>query len=153
MDGEFALSESSAIAEYLDDVYPDPPIFPVESTLRARARQLQAWLRSDFMPIRQERPTSSIFYQQSIAPLSSDAAISVEKFCSAAAEWLSHGGEYLYGRWSIADGDLALMLNRLILNGDDVPDRLAHYASAQWRRPSVQQWVRKERPAFPEAES
>ena len=28
IDGDFALSESSAIAEYLDDAFPDPPILP-----------------------------------------------------------------------------------------------------------------------------
>ena len=56
IDRGFALSESSAIAEYLDDTFPDPPIFPPDRQHRARARQVQAWLRSDFMPIRQEPP-------------------------------------------------------------------------------------------------
>ena len=49
IDGDFALSKSSAFAEYLNDVYPDPPIFPTDPQRRARARQVQAWLRSDFM--------------------------------------------------------------------------------------------------------
>ena len=31
----------------------------------------------------------------------------------------------------IADVDLALMLNRLVLNGDEVPTRLATYAQRQ----------------------
>src|SRR6267378_7730146 len=61
IDGDFALSESSAIAEYLNEAYPDPPIFPTDLRQRARARQVQAWLRSDFMPIRQERPTPTVF--------------------------------------------------------------------------------------------
>jgi glutathione S-transferase len=61
IDGDFAVSESSAIAEYLDDAYPDPPIFPTDLQRRARARQVQAWLRSDFLPIRQERPTPTFF--------------------------------------------------------------------------------------------
>ncbi len=52
IDGDFALSESSAIGEYLNDVYPDPPIFSTDPQKRARARQVQAWPRSDFMPIR-----------------------------------------------------------------------------------------------------
>jgi glutathione S-transferase len=58
---------------------------------------------------------------------------------------LRHCGENLSDRRSIADIDLTLMLNRL-LNGDEVPARLVRYARAQWERPSVQQWVRKERP-------
>jgi len=69
IDGDFALSESSAIAEYLNDAYPDPPIFPADLHELARARQVQAWLRSDFMPIRQERPTTTIFYRPVSTPL------------------------------------------------------------------------------------
>src|ERR1700738_1269768 len=146
IDGDFALSESSAIAEYLNDAYPDPPIFPVDLQERARARQVQAWLRSDFMPIRQERPTPTIFYRPVSNPLSSAAQVSSRKLCAAASELLSHGGENLFDRWSIADVDLALMLNRLIMNGDEVTVHLVRYARTQWERPSVQRWVRKERP-------
>ncbi len=147
VDGDFALSESSAIAEYLDEAYPDPPMFPTDRQQRARARQLQAWLRSDFLPIRQERPTPSIFYgQPASAALSPAAQLSSRKLCAAACELLRHGGENLFGHWSIADVDLALMLNRLILNGDAVPAVLADYARTQWQRPSIQQWVRTERP-------
>jgi glutathione S-transferase len=147
IDGGFALSESSAIAEYLDEAFPNPAIFPTERQARARARQVQAWLRSDFMPIRQERPTPTIFYQQPVStPLSAAAQTASQKLCAAAFELLSHGGDNLCGDWSIADVDLALMLNRLIMNGDQVPLPLVRYAKAQWERPSVQGWVRRERP-------
>jgi glutathione S-transferase len=147
IDGDFALSESSAIAEYLDDAFPDPPIFPAGRQMRARARQVQAWLRSDFMPIRLERPTPTIFYRQpSSTPLSAAAQLSSRKLCAGAGELLSHGGENLFGGWSIADVDLALMLHRLIMNGDEVPHPLVRYARAQWERPSIQRWVGRERP-------
>ena len=97
IDGDFALSESSAIAEYLNDAYPNPPIFPTDLQKHARARQVQAWLRSDFMPIRQERPTTTIFYRPVSTHLSSAAQISSRKLCAAASELLSHGGENLFG--------------------------------------------------------
>jgi len=37
------------------------------------------------------------------------------------------------------------MLNRLVLNGDPVPEKLAAYARHQWQRPSVLSWVNQER--------
>src|SRR3954453_14043600 len=70
VDGDFHLSESSAITEYLDDVYPGTALYPTESKAKARARQIQAWLRSDLLPIRQERSTEVLFYRPSNAPLS-----------------------------------------------------------------------------------
>lgn len=48
--GDFALSESSAITEYLDDAFPETVVYPRDRHLRARARQVQAWLRSDLLP-------------------------------------------------------------------------------------------------------
>ena len=48
--------------------------------------------------------------------------------------------------WCIADVDLAVMLNRLVINGDEVPQHLAEYALRQWQRPTVQQWVKLQRP-------
>lgn len=146
--GEFALSESSAITEYLEEVFPQVPVYPAEPRQRARARQVQAWLRSDLMPIRQERSTLVVFYGLKGEPLSPVAEAAAHKLISAAQALLADGREYLFGEWSIADVDLAVMLNRLILNGDSVPANLVAYAQRQWQRPSVQEWVKQARPSL-----
>jgi glutathione S-transferase len=61
IDEQFTLSESSAITEYLDEAYPGARLYPHTLQARARARQIQAWLRSDLMALRQERPTEVVF--------------------------------------------------------------------------------------------
>lgn len=142
----FALSESSAITEYLDDVFPDAPLYPADPRDRAQARQIQAWLRSDLLPIRQDRSTEVVFYGPTKAALSAEAMASADKLFFAAESLLPTNAENLFGQWCIADVDLALMLNRLVLNGDPVPERLAAYARRQWQRPSVQLWVNQRRP-------
>ncbi|NVZ50380.1 glutathione transferase [Pseudomonas sp. B6002] len=147
-DGNFALSESSAICEYLEEAYPDVPVYPADLHLRARARQVQAWLRSDLLPIRQERSTLVVFYGQTMPPLSPVAQAAARKLIAAAQALLAGNPEHLFGEWSIADVDLAVMLNRLILNGDPVPAELVDYARRQWQRPSVQAWVNLQRPAL-----
>ena len=146
--GDFALSESSAITEYLEDVFPQTPVYPQELMQRAKARQVQAWLRSDLLPIRQERSTLVVFYGLKSAPLSPAAESAARKLIGAAQALLADGRENLFGQWSIADVDLALMLNRLILNGDAVPLALVKYAQRQWQRPAVQEWVKLQRPAL-----
>ena len=143
-----ALSESSAITEYLDEVFPDVPVYPTQPRQRARARQIQAWLRSDLLPIRQERSTLVVFCGAKYGPLSTQAQVAADKLIAAAQYWLAAGDDYLFGQWSIADLDLAVILNRLILNGDPVPAPLVAYAQRQWQRPSVQAWVSQARPAL-----
>lgn len=144
--GDFSLSESSAIAEYLDEVFPGTPLYPADPRQRARARQVQAWLRSDLPALRQDRTTEVLFYGPSDKPLSPAGQLAADKLFAAADALLEHGGEHLFDQWSIADVDLALMLNRLLLNGDPVPERLAVYAGKQWQQPSVQLWCGLVRP-------
>jgi len=78
--------------------------------------------------------------------LSEAARGAVEQLFSAALTLLDGRTDNLFGAWSIADVDLAMMLQRLIVLGDPVPQRLIDYATHQWRRPSVEQWILKQRP-------
>ncbi|MGA9024670.1 MAG: glutathione transferase [Steroidobacteraceae bacterium] len=142
----FALSESSAICEYLDETFPGTRLYPTDRRDRARARQIQAWVRSDLMPIRDERPTFVVFNGAKRPALSEAAGQAAEQLFSAALTLLDGRTDNLFGDWSIADVDLAMMLQRLIVLGDPVPRRLVDYASHQWRRPSVEQWILKKRP-------
>ncbi|MDA8480589.1 glutathione transferase [Citrobacter sp. Awk 4] len=140
----FELSESSAIAEYLEDRFAPPQwerIYPLDLQKRARARQIQAWLRSDLMPIREERPTDVVFAGAKKDPLSEAGKASVAKLFETAGNLLAHGKPNLFGEWCIADSDLALMINRLRLQGDEVPELLAEYAAFQWQRASVQRFI------------
>ena len=142
--GGFALSESSAISEYLDEAFPPPgrpPLYPRDLRDRARARQVQAWLRSDLMPIREERPTDVIFFGPSDRPLSDAARAAAARLFEAAGQLLAGGRANLFGDWCIADTDLALMIRRLVANGDEVPAALAGWSNLQWERASVQEWV------------
>jgi glutathione S-transferase len=144
--GDFALSESSAITEYLEETFPQISVYPQDRHLRARARQVQAWLRSDLMPIRDERSTEVIFYGSRPAPLSAAAEKAAQKLFAGADALLPVDSPNLFGAWCIADMELTLMLNRLVLNGDPVPQRLRNYATHQWERPSVIQWIELDRP-------
>ena len=142
------LSESSAIIEYLDEVFAAPDyhsVFPADVVDRARARQVQAWLRSDLMPIRTERTTAVIFFKPTPAPLSEAGRIAADKLIRVADSLIPDGAQHRFGEWCMADTDRALRLNRLVMNGDAVPEKLRAYATAQWHRPSVQLWMKQER--------
>jgi glutathione S-transferase len=140
--GDFVLTESTAITEYLEEVFPAneyTALYPKTSQDRARARQLQGWLRSDLLPLRQQRDTETVFFGKACAPLDEDGKAAAAKLISVAERLVN--GPNLFGDWCVADLDLAMMLNRLILNGDAVPQKLKDYAAGQWQRPYVQEWL------------
>ncbi len=145
--GDFSVSESSAIIEYLEDAFPAPhhlAVLPASVRGRARARQLQAWLRSDLMPLREDRPTTVIFQQPSPLPLSPSGQAAAQQLITVASSLVNDASDDLFGAWSIADIELALMLSRLVVNHDPVPAKLQAYVARQWRRPSVQAWAQHE---------
>jgi glutathione S-transferase len=144
--GELALAESSAIVEYLEEAFPAPAhaaMLPAGLRERAQARQLMAWLRSDLMALRAERSTEVVFYAPVTTPLSTAGQAAAARLIAIAQQLVK--GEHLFGQWCIADTELALVLNRLILNGDPVPEALKRYAAAQWQRDSVRQWIARSR--------
>lgn len=141
--GDFVLAESSAIVEYLEEAFPGtPPVLPRDLRARARCRQLMSWMRSDdTAAIRAERPTTTMFYERSSAPLSERAQCAADKLYRVADLVLPEGAEALFDHFSIADAELAFLLQRLILNGDDVPARLRAFADRLWQRPSIEAFV------------
>lgn len=143
--GEFWLAESSAIDEYVDEAFPPPGhprLYPEDLRQRARVRMLQAFLRSDLGPLRQERPTSTFFLgEPPEGPLGPEARASAERLFRVAERLLPPGASFVTGAFTPGDADLALMLQRLVANGDPCPERLAAYARAIFARPSVREWL------------
>jgi glutathione S-transferase len=149
--GELWLSESSAIDEYLAEVFPPPEhprLLPAAPAERARARELMAWLRSDLMPIREERATHTVFYRPSTAALSPAGQAAAAGLLAVADRLLVAGRTTLFESWCIADTDFAMMLKRLDQGGFEPSAKVRAYLDAQWSRPSVQRWVGKERAPY-----
>lgn len=144
--GDFWLAESSAIVEYLDDAFPESPrMLPKDARERARARQIMAWIRSDLLALREERPTTTMFYEPAKAPLSEAGQKAADKLVEVAELVIPDGATSLFGTFSAADADLAFMLHRLLLNGHEVPAKARAFAEAQWTRPSIRAFVVRER--------
>lgn len=155
VDGDFTLSESSAIDEYLEEAYPPPTharVLPTDLRERARARQVMAWLRSDLMPIREERSAENVFYPReqipALVPLSDAGNRAAFKLLGVADRLVPADGGPLFGAWCIADTDLAMMLQRLVKTGHEVPAKIRAYADAQWERPAVKEFCAHARPPF-----
>ncbi len=147
----FWLAESAAIVDYLEEVFPAPQYrraLPEAPKERARARMVMHWIRSDLMPVREERPTNTMFFERANKPLTPDGQAAVARLIDTASRLVPDGATTMFGAWCQADSDLAFMLQRLLLNGHEVPAKLRAFVEAQWARPSVQKWVKLERPPY-----
>lgn len=154
VDGALSVSESSAIIEYLEDKFPAPEhprVLPADLAARARARQVMAWVRSDVGALRDERSSEHVFFPPGSipapAPLSAAGQRAAEKVVRIASALVPDGGGPLFGAWSVADTDLAMMLWRLSKTGYALPAKVRAFADAEWERPSVREFVAMPRPA------
>jgi maleylpyruvate isomerase len=93
LDDGAVLAQSVAIMEYLDEIYPDPPLLPAEPLQRARVRALTQSITSDIHPINNLRVLRYL-----------EDKLGVDK--SARDSWYRHWVEVGFGaleRWLVRD--------------------------------------------------
>jgi glutathione S-transferase len=65
IDGDFSISDSSVICDYLEEAYPGPPLFPSDPKDRARARWFEEFADTRLGDLL----IWSLFYQKVVRPL------------------------------------------------------------------------------------
>lgn len=148
--GDFWLTESLAIIEYLEEVFPPPSwprMLPADPRARARARQTMAWLRFDMRPLRLERPWQMAVYPaMSQPPLSPAADRSAGELVDLTLR-LAASGEL--DDWNIAQADLAFALWRLARTHYPLPTVAQQVLDRNLVRPSILAYIEHPRPPNP----
>jgi glutathione S-transferase len=150
--GETWLTESSAIVEYLEEVFPAPEhprLLPAEPRARARARQLMSWVRFELDPLRGERPWWMAVYKNAhgeLPPLTAGTQRIVADLLDLGTR-LANAGEL--AEWHIGHVDLALSLLRLADCDPPLPEPLSRWFVDAIARPSVRAYLDHPRPPNP----
>lgn len=147
--GDLWLTESLAIVEYLEEVFPPPEharLLPADPAGRARMRQVMTWLRSDLWALRSERPWQLMVYPAPVVAMSAQAAREAEELV-ALVEWLAARGDL--AEWNLAHADLAFALMRLSSSGYALPAASQALLDANLARSSVRAYVDHARPPYP----
>jgi glutathione S-transferase len=149
--GEVWLTESNAIIEYLEDVFPPPAyprLLPAEPHARAQARQWMAFVRSDLWALRTERSWWMCVYPEPTPrPLSRDGERDSRELVNL-VDRLAGAGELDPARWNMAHADLALTLIRLGRTGYPLPERVSTFLDTAVKRPSMRAYLDHPRPPF-----
>ncbi|GGE11963.1 maleylacetoacetate isomerase [Polymorphobacter glacialis] len=109
--GEVSLTQSLAIIEYLDEVYPEPPLLPGDAVGRARVRAAAQTISSDVHPINNLRVLRYLKEELGASQLQADAW--ARHWINAGLETLERfaeqfGGRFLFGE-SMTIADVCLM--------------------------------------------
>lgn len=150
VDGELAVWDTLAIAEYLAERFPDRQLWPADVRQRARARSVCAEMHSGFGAIREhwglnieaELPEVGARVLKEQPALQADLARLIAMWTGLLAE---SGGPMLFGRFSVADAFYAPVVTRLVTYGAPVPPPVRAYMDRVLALPSVAAWCRDAR--------
>ena len=146
MDGDLAVWDSLAIAEYLAERFPQHGLWPQDRAARARARSICAEMHSGFTHLRSQCPMNIEASLPGIGALvwrdKPGVRSDVARLSRMWRELLTaHGGPLLFGGFSIPDAYFAPICMRLKTYALPLDADIASYVEAVCALPGVQAWV------------
>ncbi|MEO8310096.1 MAG: glutathione S-transferase family protein [Caldimonas sp.] len=131
VDGDVELFDSTQIFEYLEDRWPEPPLWPGSVAARAEARRLEHGSDEVFFPHVIRLMNLRATPDPVEAPEWKQARAGIEAYY-VAMETLLQGRDYLAGPFSYAD--IAFYMAQLFAARHTVPMTHAHPRLLVWRR-------------------
>lgn len=137
--------DSLAIAEYVNEQFADGSLWPGEARQRGLARAVSAEMHAGFSALRQQMPMNCRAHNRSVdidRALEADIGrvLSIWTECRQAR---SESGDWLFGRFSIADAMFAPVVIRFHGYRVDLPPPAREYVDAVLRDADVAQWIRE----------
>jgi glutathione S-transferase len=145
-DGELAVWDTLAIAEYVAEQFPDKQLWPTERTARARARSVCAEMHSGFTGLRGNCPmnieaslpeTGALIWRDKPA-VRTDLERIVAMWTALLQE---HQGPMLFGAFTVADAYFAPVCMRIKTYALPVPPAIAAYIERVCALPGVKAWI------------
>jgi glutathione S-transferase len=146
VDGDLAVWDTLAIAEYLAEKLPSAQLWPADARARARARSICAEMHSGFgslrshcpMNIEASLPDVGALVWRDQAGVRADVA-RLERMWTELLD--AQGGPMLFGAFSIADAFYAPVCMRLRTYALPVSPAVAAYVDRVTALPGVQAWI------------
>ncbi|MDP3520826.1 MAG: glutathione S-transferase family protein [Hydrogenophaga sp.] len=146
VDGDLAVWDTLAIAEYLAERFPEKALWPADPTARARARSVCAEMHSGFTALRGACPMNIEASLPEVGALAWRDKPGVRAdVARLEAMWTgllqAHGGPMLFGEFSIADAYFAPVCMRLRSYALPVSPTVRAYVDRVAALPGVAAWI------------
>lgn len=140
--------DTLAIAEYLNELFPQHQMWPADPRARAGARSVSAEMHSGFAALRNEMPMA---FTQTRNVTPSDACKAdiarIQEIWTDCPAVFGEGGPFLFGKFSIADAMFAPVVSRFCTYGvESTNDVVAAYRETMWNLPAMLAWGESARP-------
>jgi glutathione S-transferase len=144
--GSLAVWDTLAIAETLNEMFPDKHLWPRDPAARAHARSICAEMHAGLMALRSHCPMNIEAHlpEQGALVWRDQAAVraDVARLVQMWGELLqAHSGPLLFGAFSIADAYFAPVCMRIKTYALPVPDAIGAYVDRVCALPGVKAWV------------
>ena len=143
VDGDVAVWDSLAIAEYVAETFPDRGVWPADRAARARARSICAEIHAGFSALRNAMPMNCELrfdWVPQDLQVQRDIARVVASWSDCRARF-GAGGPFLFGAFSAADAFYAPVVRRFLGFAVKLPDVAAAYVATMDTLPAMRAWV------------
>ena len=145
-DGDLAVWDTLAIAEYVAETFPDKQLWPADKGARARARSVCAEMHSGFSALRSNCPMNIEAMLPEVGRLvwrdKPGVRDDVQRIVAMWSELLAaHKGPMLFGSFSVADAYFAPVCMRLKNYALPVPGHITDYIRRVCALPGVKAWI------------
>jgi glutathione S-transferase len=135
--------DSGAILTYLSEAFPAFPWLPLDRTARAIAYSISAEMHSSFLALREQMPMNcrDCFPSRSVSAAVQKDIDRITTLWQDCRQQYRREGEFLLGRFSVADAMYAPVVLRFATYGVSLSPVNQAYADAIQSLPAVQAWV------------
>jgi len=140
--GEVSVWDTLAIAEYLNELFPDANMLPREKIARARCRSISGEMHSGFAALRSSLPMNLRFHKPGFTVWSS-AQADIDRITTIWRESLSISkGPFLFGRHpTIADAMYAPVVTRFLSYDVAVGPACQDYCDTIMSWAPMKEWI------------
>ena len=141
--GDEVVWDSLAIAETVAERWPAHNLWPDDAAAKAHARCISAEMHSGFPVLREAMPMNCRAMGRKVPlpdPLTADIDRIFEIWSDCHHRY-SPDGDWLFGRFSIADAMFAPVVLRFRTYGINLPDSASHYPRRLLESESIQNWL------------